>query len=633
MRVEIWDNKKASEVLAKRLKKAKEARKAKEWQWDYNYIMLFESPNPSWSQMSYSYDSLSELFRESLDTSDSNISINYMFKYLRFVHAQMNANPPSVMIAPNSTDYSDRRAAEIADMFCTFAQKQFDLLDKQKDINLDVLSYGTGFNKVHWDALAGDLIDFDEASGEVTMEGEVSIEPVNIRNIWLDPNASRWDKVKWVFERHLMTKEEMLFRYPDKQKLIEDHAGKYKPTFFDDVAEVEDELIEYYEYTEKGMPHNGMAGRKVFLLDGGELLTDLEANDAPEAALPYNMLTDVDVPHSLYGRSFVDYLIRLQQILNQLDSVLLDNIQAHGIAKLVVFDGAEIEEDSWNNDAWDFVKISGAQPPFYVNPPQLMPDMHQFRAQLLEGMEALAGVNESMFGQVKREMSGFSLQTAIDAGNMIRHTLYTKYTKFVESTYEKMLLLVQKHYSDKRCIKVTGEEGAINMVEFKGADIADGYDVSAQYGRSFSLDPAKRREEIMQLMPLIKEAGGDLKQLIGLLNLNEITKIYDDFKIAERRQLEIFDEIIAKIDKGILSNAYIAPEQNEDHEGMLVAAKKFRMSAKFKYLPDTSKELIDRHINEREKMLSEQAVPAAPAMPPAPGGMSAPPMPGLPPMG
>lgn len=637
--VEQWDKQKAEQELTKRLRTTKEARKSTEMRWETNRRMIFSPQASLTSQFTVSYDSLAQLVNTDLDGSDSDFSINYLFKYVRFIHSQMSANPPSVTPVPTSTDLNDRRAAEVADYFVQHGRRQHKLSEQVDLTTLQTLAYGTGITKTAWNPLAGDIRDFDKETQEITMQGDVEIRPMILQNVWIDPDARCNDEIKWTFERHVMSTEEARFRFPEHKAKIDEMKGAVTHEFWDkpnNNAEHKADLFEYYEYTEKGLPWNGMAGRQCFMLEEGYLLTELTPNPHPNACLPYQILTDIDIPGEVYGRTFIDYLVRLQDVLNRLDSTVLDNISAHGVARLVVFDGAEIEDEALTNGTWDIVTINGAagQAPMYVNPPTLMPDLSRFRAQLIEGMESLAGVNESMFGQVKREMSGFSLQTAINAGNMVRRRLFEKYTTYVEQLYRTYLELIRTKYTDKRKILVAGEEHAFNTAYFSGSDIADGYDLKVDYGTTLSLDPSSRREEIMQLMPVIEKAmaNPELKHIVGLLKLNELDVIYDDTKIAERRQLEIFDEMMVKSDKG-LTDSYVPPEKNEDHENMIPAAKRFRMSVTYKQLPQRAQELIDRHLNEREAMVVDQAVPTAPA---APAGPAAPPgapagLPGMPP--
>lgn len=611
--VQSWDNATAAKELTKLLKKDKKYRKQFESTWLYNETTIYtpyiqdDGGGKTNSDIQYAevYDALTDGF-----STSSDMGINYAFKYHRFIHAQMSANPPSVIPQPNSMEYDDRRSAEVADAFIHYGRKKHKLQEMIDLLSLQPLTYGTGFIKSIYDPFAGDkAIDFDEETGAITMEGDIQIKPCLIWHIWIDSDADIWDDVKHVFQRYYKPYEEVCALFPKHKEKLEELRGQFTKEHFHqkEAKEVYEDLVEVYEYYEKGTPLNGMDGRHcVFVVSKtGEvtLLTNIKSNPHPHAQLPYHIITDVDVPGQVYGKTFVEYITRLQELLNAIDSTVLDNVQAHGVARLVVFDAAELPDEAISSDSWDILNIKGAggQAPMFINPPALMPDLYKLRDAILVGMEEIAGVNSSMFGNMNREMSALSLQTSINAGNMVRRRLFNKYTLCVESVYTHYLQLVKKHYSDPRKIRVVGEEGAVSVAYYSSADLKDGCTLKVDYGESFSLDPASRREEIVQLIPFMKEAGLTMSQILDKFMLNEVKGLFDMNSVGKRRQLEIFDEMISKFEEdGILIS--IEPEKNEDHASMLVAAREFRMSMLFKTLDVQLRDAIDNHIDQRIEM-------------------------------
>ena len=263
--------------------------------------------------------------------------------------------------------------------------------------------------------------------------------------------------------------------------------------------------------------------------------------------------------------------------------------------------------------------------------PPIVPELMQ---RYKVGMDDMAGVNESMFGQQSRETSGFSMQYATNQGNMIRRRLFNKYVLFVEEIYNSYLKIINKKWEIPRTIKVLGKEKAFEAVDIKGSDIDGGYDLVVEYGASLSLDPTTRREEILTLMPLFEKAGVEPRQMLNMLKLNELSGMYDTLQLASDRQREIFEEMIAK---GI----YIPPEELQDHKNMLTFAYYYLMTTEFKYLEDSDKMLIRRHVKDREMLAAQGAGGAVlgsgnpPGMPPQGPAGGLPPLPGgaIPPAG
>jgi hypothetical protein len=515
------------------------------------------------------------------------------------------------------------------------------------------LVLGTGFVKTIWDPEKGDIVDMDEATGELTMEGDITISNPSTWDMYIDPDATAWDEVKFIFERIYMPYEEALFKFPGMEEILEkvrikEEAQRHEYGSHTALTEKKYDVVEVYQYWEKGLPYNGMVGRFCYLTRDGDLLTPVGPNpfrfspprdrgvedlsDAMEevkplpakALLPYHIFTDVDLPGTCWGRSVVAFESPLQDMYNRMLNVTMDNLQAHGVARLILPEGAEIADGSITNSPWDIVKITGNQPPHFMEPMPLPTAMPQMINMAKQGIDDMAGVNEAMFGQQSREQSGFSMQYATNQGNMIRRRLFNKYVLLTEGVYKAFLNLVKKYWNENRVVYVLGKEKAFEAVDIKGSDIDGGFDLVVEYGASLSLDPTTRRQEILTMMPLFEKAGISPRTALQLLKLNELEGMYDIVQMAEDRQREIFEEMIAR-------DIYIPPREMQDHTNMLSYAYNFLMTSEFKYLRPEHQALIERHIKEREQLKLAQAQGQAGGMPagaaaggiPAPGSLPA----------
>jgi hypothetical protein len=496
------------------------------------------------------------------------------------------------------------------------------------------LLFGTGFIKTNWDVNGGEPIDMDPESGELTMEGDVEFRAISPRNLFVDPDAVRWSEVKYVMELIQMPYEEALYRFPDKEDALKKfrreqvgfapseaqvYQNQFRTTPYD--------VVEIYQYWEKGLPYNGMIGRHCHFLSDGTLLTELQPNPfrfaSPKdrglsepgqvaveeksdllatAYLPYHILTDIDVGGSIWGRSFIAYEAPLQATYNRVLSSLLDCVQAHGVTRVLLPEGAEIADKAITNSPWDIVRYTGNQQPSFMEPMPFPADASNFLQLLKQGGDDMAAVNESMFGQQSREQSGFSMQYATNQGNMIRRRLFDKYVTLVEQVYKAYLNLIRKHWNEPRTVLVLGKEKAFEAIDLQGADISGGFDLVVEYGASLSLDPTSRRQELLQLFPIFQQAETDpaAKKLLSMLRLNELEGMYDRIQLAADRQREIFEEMIA-------SDIYIAPGEAEDDVNMLAWASDYRMSAEFKYLKQEAQVLVLRHIQERAARVGQAA--------------------------
>lgn len=626
-KIQLWDSPdKAKNQLKRRLDNAKELVKRQyTGTWEENEFTVYA--NNGYPNMPNSLGFTTPGLAEENDPS-TEISVNYSFKNLRFIHSQLSANPPSVAIKPTSTDSEDKRKADAADRLVRYLPRQYNLQERFELLTLNCLVYGSAVMKTIWNPEAGEIIDHNRETNEITMEGDIEITVPNMKNIYIDPDAETWDEVRYIFEKRLVPFEEAAYLWPDKVETLKQYrqqadAGESNNN---SSGPMKYDVVEVYEYWEKGKPYNAMLGRYCICTSGGEPITEVIPNPfsfskgdmPPTAHLPYHLMTDIDVPRQVLGKSFLEYEGRLQDVFNRLDRVWLNNIKAHGVARIIVPEGSDVNMDeSITNSPWDIIKIKGTQPPFFMEPLPLPPAIPELRNQLKQGIDDMAGVNDSMMGQMSRETSGFSLQYATNNGNMIRRRLFNKYTLVVESVYRGLLNLVKKHWSENRVILVLGKEKAFEAMELKGADIDGGYDLIPEFGQSLSMDPMVRREEIMTMMPLFEKAGVPTRTILSMIKLNELEGLYDEVELANDRQREIFEEMIA-------TDRYIPPRKLQDHANMLAYAMHYVMTTEFKYLDDDKKLLIEQHIEERAQLAAQDMQPGATVPTPGPGMPAAP---------
>lgn len=664
MKFSVWNDDKAKQKISKYWRSALRDRSNIESNWRRNERIVYSTTSPHRTMMGeYSVDaSITEALGGGIDQSNADVNVAYTFKNFRFIHAQMSANPPSVAMKPTSSDQDDHRKADAADRIVRWALRHYSMQEKQDQMNLHCLLYGTGVMKTIWSSSKGDIIEADPETGEVKLEGDIDISVPFLWNVYFDPDAKSWDEVKWIIEKIYIDYEEACLRWPGKEDVLKQNMVSENEveaeSRMSELRNVRYNCVKLLEYWETGLPSNGYLGRYCITTEDGDVIeacrpspfrfrqagavSKLEALDLPDevketrirslpekAGLPYHILTDVDVPNRIWGMSSVEYAAQLQDNVSRLDSSQLNNIQAHGVPRMILPESAEISDDSLSDNTWDVVKITGNQPPYFMSPPQTMTDMSAARGNYVAGINDVMGVNESMFGNQSREQAAAAMQYATNQGNMVRRRLFNKFVAAVESEYRGILNLVRKHWTVERTIHVLGKEKALEAIDIKGADIDGGYDVIGEYGVTLSLDPLTRREEILSLQPLFEKAGVPPRTSMKMLKLNEIESLFDELDLAENRQKEIFDRMIA-------TNGYIPPKKYRDHENMIAWAMRYFMTQEFESLSDEAQALCERHIEERAKLAAEEKGPApAPASPGPVPSQAAGPVPaptGLPPI-
>jgi hypothetical protein len=610
VKIETWnDPKHVCSILSKKLKYSKDVKKIDSSRWDeadsicYN-MGLRSTPGISLSGTNQG-TSFTGLANASVNQPTTDVSMTYAFKNLRFIHAQMCANPPIAAPRPTNSDLKSKQAANCCDRLIRYGMRHYKMQETIDLIALDCLQYGTGIGKTIWNRELGDVIGADPMTGTCTMEGDFELTVVNPRQFYMDPDANHPSEIRYAFQEYVMPVDEACYKF-GKEAVEKIKDRQQKKINFADMNHQDTVVV--YEYWEKGMPLNGFLGRYVICDEEGHPL--MEPTDNPhklgkggkikKAYLPFHVFTDIDVPHRLWGKSFLDYTIPLQDSMNRLDTVMLDALEAHAVYRMVLPEGCEVASDSVGNSNWDILKVTGNQGPHFVTPPSMPPDMSRYRDQIRSGIDDMSGVNESMFGQQSRETSGFSAQYNVNQGSMIRRRLFNKFAMLTESIYNHYLQVLADRWTNSRTISVVGKEKAMDTLAISGADIQDGYELIVEYGTNLSLDPITRREEIMSLSPLFEKANMPAVSQLKLMRLNDTEGMFDELALAEDRQREYFEEMIASPGK------YVAPGAFEMHAPMIEFAIKYRMSADFKGLKPNIQANILRHLVERAAMGAEE---------------------------
>lgn len=614
-----WTDERASSEIRKRLQHCKEARAKHEQVWESNERILYSTEN---------MDGMSGYTDN--DGDPARINVPYLMKNVRFIHAQMSSNPPATVMRPATSDQEDQRRAEAADKVGRHSFRKYNLQERVDQWSLPTIAYGTGILKTIFDSSIGDVLEYDEKTGEVELEGDISVTTPSLWSIYIDPDARSIDQIKYIIETIYMDVEEAIARWPEHSDALRGAVAKQEQGSGLNNRGTLYNSVELYEYWETGLASNGYLGRFCIITKSGTVVErcrpspfrfrqagaaykihqdssipdgnkeDKLAKLMEVARLPYIVLTDIDVPNQVYGKSFVEYSKHIQQAMNNLDSSVMDNLQAHGSPKLVVSDLSTVD-DTMSNSPWDILQAgTGVNPPHHMQMPSIIaPGASEYRRNLLDGLNDTVGVNESMFGQQSREQAAAAMQFATNQGNLIRRRLFNKFALGVEQLYRNILDLARKHWTTAHTVQVLGKEKALDTVEIKGTDIDGGYDVVAEYGTAFSLDPIARRQELLMLQPLFKEAGIPTRRILSLLKLSELEVADDELELADSRQREIFVHIIA-------TEQPLAPEPFMDHENMVAYALRYFMTSEFNLLPKEVRDLCKQHIADRIQLAAAE---------------------------
>lgn len=645
-RLVVWDDRrKVKALLSKRLKQAKAARRSKvEEEWRLARTTVF---GPEFSDDSLTYE-VQGVDTEDFDITDR-IDIQYAFRNLRLIHSHMSSNPPVATARPQSSDTEDRRAASAAQHVMQWLLQAKDMHNTNDLAYLDCLSIGTGITYTGHDPNGGDPVRFHADTGEMEMEGTEEICRVPPDNFWPDSNARSDVDIHHTFEVRQFTEEECRSRWPDRWALIK-RAAEHKPSSKASMGmdggasavtggtEVEP-LYDLYWYYEPGLPENGYLGRFAVHTEEGDLIEgpDINPNLAyppptvferrraraegktlerkpPTAYLPYQFVTDIDVPDRFWGRSALYYVAPAQRLMANIDSAMLEAVKAHGAARLVLPSGAKLSKDTIANTSLEVIQLEDddAGEPHFIPPPGLPASMGELRGLVRQGVDDMWGVNENMFGQQSREQSAVNMQYAVNQGAMVRRRLFNKSIRFVRAQYKALLSLAIQHWATPKALAILGSEKAYDVEEFMNMDLYSGYEIDVEYGTHLPLDPLARRDELLKMLPLYQQMGISNRSLISAVGMADLDYVESIGDLSRDRAKEIIDQLMEK------KMQVDIPSIFQDHEGVLAYLLEYVNTSAFVQSTPEERDLVNQHIELRRNAAAQSRIEAG-------GGGGAPP--------
>jgi len=627
-----WDADEAKQELAKRLDAAKQARRHLETQWTENERAVFAT---SANQTSFTDNHVPGQLSEQADENGRHptMTVSYCMKNVRFLHSQMSANPPVTQASPASSDQEDKRAADAADRLLRYAPRKYNIPDTQDFVNLNALVYGTAIGKTVFDPNKGLPTAFDEQQNAVTFEGDFDFSTVHPRKFYINPDSTSPRVLGWVFEEVAVPVDKACAMFPEHAVMLKGFVDGLQNRSSSSTEQFINlkryNHIPLFQYWEDGTPETGCKGRFAWCMEDGTVLSpggkvgpspyafrvfdDNDVEIGTYAKMPYHVFTDLDVPGTAWGQTVVSYAVQIQDMINRIDNVAADILQAHGVVRMAVPDSAEVAEEAITNNNWDVVVYAGQVAPHFMEPLPFPQALVSQRAEMRKALDDIFGITETNLGQQSRETANAAMQFAVEQSNLVRKRLFNKMTKFVESVYSDYLALIANNWTTPRTIKVLGREKAFEVLDIKGSDIRSGYDVVCEYGTSLPLDPMARQAQLMQMLPLMKEAGLTPRTILGKFRLAELESAYDATQLAQDRQREYFEQIIAE-------RKYVEPGEEEDNVNMLEYALQWRMTAEFKNLPPDIQAICLQHIKARKELAADTVAPPPAAAGPAPAG-------------
>lgn len=527
----------------------------------------------------------------------------------QFLHSKLCITEPSVVTSPMNRDYDTKKRAEFAQPVLSSVQRTSCLQDKlEGGCYIDIVTKGSACIYVGWDPNAGEVVDFDRETGEITMSGDFCIRSVNMQDFFPQSSADNIHEMDSCIERIWVDVRKAVHEYPEIKPYIDQLIERDNQSAkTNNNSERSSNSIALYHYWEKGQSWNGMLGKHVVFivkqkfenhrrdidLDQIEILYHGE-NPLEHKDVPYSWFTDLDIRNDIYGMSRSTHCAHHIDTANAFMSATIEAIELHGLPRLVAPENSTDKSITEN----DIAKVlyynatSGGQV-YHLKPTPVTNDIWRMMEIIEREVDMMYGQNEFSKGQVNRELSSYTVQIGVEMDDKYRIRLFNKKTQFLERIYKQILALAIQFVKTPRKIKMVGKRNMYKELYWSGQDLKD-VDVNVEYGKYLPIDPAAKKQMILEIINsgAYERAGGNPAKLFKIIVDGDMLDLADIFEASK----EIQDSEIA----AMLVGEEVRVQPWHEHTAHMDKLQEFMQTADFELLGKEKKALVWEHYTKHE---------------------------------
>lgn len=534
-----------------------------------------------------------------------------------FLHSKLSISDPQIVMRPYNSDVKNYKAAQVAQLVVEHIKEETNLAELlQRGPYLNTAIKGNGILAIEWDPDGGELeangIDdnFNPLENEIRMTGDFKLRDVRPDCFFIDPAATILEKdAEHCFEiefkqfnalaANSAISPEVLAKIKEEMNSVT--SLSYVQRFVNSkINATNNTIVPLFHYWEPHRAWNGMLGAHVIFMNPIKPLLILRENNYyHHGRLPFIMLTDIDIPNSPYGMSRILYALPLQEAISQMFTQTIANIELHGNIRLLMPEGG-LNDEARSNNPYDvlFFNPATGEKPIQMTPTHITTDIWRFDTLLRDEVAKLYGMSQFSQGEIPRELSSYAVQMAIEMDDKFRVRLFNKKKEFIRNSYEMLLSLSKQYIKTKRMLKIVGETKIHDLLFFDATDLEGDYGVSSDYGMYLPVDPAARKQQIIELVKsnVLKDAGIDTKKIISVLISGDVLQLKD---LAEKsKQIQDMENI------ELLSSIKVPVAPWHEHEGHIESITDFMQEMFFEKLPLEIKTAFNDH---KQKHIEEFA--------------------------
>ena len=481
------------------------------------------------------------------------VTVNQMMNIERSIIARLTLNTPTPVVIPASDTIDDITKATASEM----ALRYFWLSDKQTRKWHEAIRWmaQTGNCGLHTyfehgyevtkaaDSMPGDEeLDGpkpDKVVGGSKVMGRVKCDVVSPLNMFFEPGVHSPEEARWVALRSYATKGELKDTYPDKADKIEELSSG-----------TEEQRYGFQDY----VPDGRIEGFEVYWRDGrhailsGDLYLQTEFSEDVRDTFPVRLVRYHIIEGDLWGQGPMVQIADLQQLYNRTRTQIHANVRLMGNPPWLIPRTADVRKGTIMNKPGGVIRFTpGGGKPEPASPQQLPSHVLREPALLREEMSDVAGAHGTTLGRRESSVkSGVHARTLTQQDSAQLLATQHEIIAAVEDTMMTALILMKRHYTERRVIKMLDNAGAPAWRAIQNTDIVDNPEIYVDANTLFKIDAATRESRVLEMTQLGLMTPEEARDAISFRTFNK--HMTDEFvQISHARdmlQAVIMGEVI-----------------------------------------------------------------------------------------
>lgn len=403
--------------------------------------------------------------------------INYVAYVVDQKKPQLTNNRPVGLITPTAP--GDEEAADTFTKVTDVIAERVDLDSRIEEVVQSGLLLDIGWFKVYWD---NDLTGGSQQRGTYWV-GDVCVDAPDASNVYVDPSATRVEDCRYIIYAvpKLTTWIEQYAKSLGKTIKVEAERSFQTEIYNRPNKSDKGDRAMFYEYwykDEKGIHVKYAASGNVF-----KTIENVYAH----GKYPFIPFVSRKRRKSIIGIGEPRNILSNQKLLNKLVEMPTTSamLTANPISLINRKSGIDINKwVSKPGQGWYVDDVNNAAR--WMEPPQFQGDVYKLIELMTNYIEKIGGIYDSTTGETPGAVTAAAaIQMLQEQGSIpikgIARNLYAA----IKEVYEQIIELVKEFYTEDRYIRIEGENGGFEFIQFNALQYADvDFDIKVSAGAS-----------------------------------------------------------------------------------------------------------------------------------------------------